>query len=401
MRVLMFGWEYPPFNSGGLGVACQGLARSLVNQGIELIFVLPKNHGTIKEPFQFIYADIPNVKLIEINSALMPYLTSEKYSHLKSEHAGWIYADTLYEEVARYAAVAKKIASSLNFDLVHAHDWLTFSAGVAAQNVSHKPFVAQVHATEVDRTGNIHQVNPRVYDLEKSGTEAANRVISVSNFTKQNLIHHYGIAGSKIDVIHNGVDADRYHLDTPLDDGLVSLKKLGYKIVLFLGRITLQKGVDYLVEAANRALKVDDKIVFVIVGSGDMEGKIMSQVASCGISDKFIFPGFLREEERSAVYKTADLFIMPSVSEPFGLTALESLLHNTPVIISKQSGVSEVIHHALKVDFWDIDEMADQILSALNYRSLNRTMAINGKREALMCSWDKAAEKCIKVYQSI
>jgi len=397
----MFGWEYPPFNSGGLGVACQGLARALVNQGVELTFVLPKNHGSIKEPFKFIYADIPNVKLIEINSSLMPYLTSEKYRHLRSNQPGWIYANTLYEEVARYAAVAKSLANSLDFDLVHAHDWLTFGAGIAAQEVSHKPFIAQVHATEIDRTGNIDLVNPHVFDLEKSGALAANKVISVSNFTKQNLVNHYGISASKIDVVHNGVDPDRYYLDVSLDEGLINLKKLGYKVVLYLGRITLQKGIDYLVKAADLALKVDKKIVFVIVGSGDMEGEIMRLVAERGISDKFIFPGFLREKERSSIYKTADLFIMPSVSEPFGLTALESLLHGTPVIISKQSGVSEVLHHALKVDFWDIEEMADQILSAVNHSSLRKTMTQNGKKEVIMCNWDKAAQKCLSIYKSI
>jgi glycogen(starch) synthase len=401
MKVLMFGWEYPPHNSGGLGIACQGLARSLVAQGVELLFVLPKRLGPIKAPFRVIYANVPDVTLVEINSLLLPYSTPEQYEHLQAAYPGKIYASSLFEEVNRYAAIASEIAKKEDFDLIHSHDWLTFGAGISAKKVKHTPLIAHVHATEVDRTGSIHKVNPHVYQKESEGLSNADKIISVSELTKNNLVSYYNAPPEKIEVVHNGVDRSNYCLSAGKDSGLIMLKSMGYKIILFVGRITLQKGPDYLVEAAKIVLKEYPKAIFVIVGSGDMEGQIMQQVAACGISGNFLFPGFLRGEELSQVYRTADVFVMPSVSEPFGLTPLESLLHGTPVIISRQTGVSEVLHHALKVDFWDTQEMADKILSVISHKSLRTTLGKNGHREACLCTWDKAAQSCIQIYNSI
>lgn len=395
MKVLMFGWEYPPFNSGGLGVACQGLARALSAQGVDLIFVLPKRLGNFGESFRFLFADSSAPSALAVNSLLVPYLTSKKYSRLRSGQPGF-YGDTLLEEVARYAELAASLAQKVSFDLIHAHDWLTFSAGMAAKKVSGKPFIAHVHATEVDRTAG--HVNQAIYDRERAGLHAADRIISVSEFTRQILIHQYGLSPDKIAVVHNGLDPANYAPRTPPDQALQSLKRLGFKIVLFVGRLTIMKGPDHLVSAAQKVIAHEPKAVFVIVGSGDLEGPLMHQVAAAGLSDKFLFPGFLRGEALSAVYKAADLFVMPSVSEPFGLTPLESLLHRTPVIVSKQSGVSEVLNHALKVDFWDTEELADKILSVIHYPSLQKVLRQNGTREARLCTWDQAARKCLQIY---
>ncbi len=399
MKVLMFGWEFPPFNSGGLGVACQGLARALVGKGVELIFVLPKRLDIKGEPFRIIYAE-DKLSLVAINSLLVPYITSDKYGKARGCFGkNCDYASSLLEEVRRYAALAAGIAKKESFDVIHAHDWLSFAAGLAAKEVSGKPLIVHVHATEVDRTAG--KVNELIYANERHGLEKADKIITVSDFTKQMLVDYYGIYPDKVSVVHNGIDLASYNLDAPSDFSLTKLKKSGFKIVLYVGRITIQKGPDYLVWAAKKVLEYQPKTMFVIVGSGDMEGQIMNQVASLGISDKFLFPGFLRGRELSEVFKSADLFVMPSVSEPFGLTCLESLAHGIPVIVSKQSGVSEVLDHALKVDFWDVDEMADKILSVLKHKSLKKTLEQNGQKEALMNTWDKSAQKCLNIYNSL
>ncbi|OGM32476.1 hypothetical protein A2803_03330 [Candidatus Woesebacteria bacterium RIFCSPHIGHO2_01_FULL_44_21] len=397
MKVLMFGWEYPPYNSGGLGVACQGLAKALVAQNIELVFVLPKRLGDFAEPFRFRFANIGNLSITEINSLLVPYITSEKYKLLANGvEPGGQYCSTLFEEVKRYALLAKRIAESESFDVVHAHDWLSFGAGIAASAAKHTPFVAHVHATEVDRTAG--KPNRYIFEREREGVLAADKVVSVSGFTKQVLVNEYGIDPGKIEVVHNGISVNKYSGGV---SGIEELKKLGYKIVLFVGRITIMKGADYLLYAAKKVLTYDPKVIFVIAGAGDMEGQIMRQAAELGISNKVLFPGFLRGSELSAAYASADLFVMPSVAEPFGMVPLESLLHGTPVLISKTSGVSEVLKNALKTDFWDVEDMADKILSVIKYKSLHDELAVNGARDASVCNWEAAANKCIGIYNSL
>lgn len=397
MRILMFGWEFPPYNSGGLGVACQGLARALKERNIDLIFVLPKYLGNISENFKMVYANVPDISILAVNSLLTPYISSEKYEKLRRELGDSVYGNTLFEEVRRYGLVAKRIAQKEPHDIIHAHDWLSFSAGIGAKSVSSKPFVAHVHATEVDRTAG--NVNKYIYDREREGVYTADRVLSVSQFTKDTLVNHYSLNSNKITVVHNGIDRASYQTQVAKNIGLEKLKKRGYKIVLYVGRITIMKGPDYFVNAARIVLKARPKTIFVVVGSGDMEGAIMNQVAALGISDKFLFPGFLRGKELSQVFKSADLFVMPSISEPFGLTPLESLIHGTPVIVSNQSGISEVLSHVFKVDFWDTEEMADKILCTLNHSCLHHVLAENGQREASLVTWDKAADKCISVYK--
>lgn len=397
----MFGWEYPPHNSGGLGVACQGLANALAAKNVELTFVLPKRLNVRSDRFRFRFANVPDMDVIEIDSLLVPYITSGKYEALirsgLDPHGN--YGSTLFEEVKRYAILARGIAKREQFDIVHAHDWLTYGAGIAAKEVKSKPLVAHIHATEVDRTaGNPNQF---IYNAEKKGFETADKIVAVSDFTRKIIAKEYGIGEGKIEVAHNGIDSGNYQTNVGNDYGISELKKLGYKIVLAYGRITIMKGFDHLVDAANIVVKHRPKTIFVIMGSGDMEGQIMKQVADYGLSNNILFPGFLRGKELSAVINAADLFVMPSVSEPFGLTSLESLLHGTPAIVSRQSGVSEVLHNVMKVDFWDVEEMADQILSVLEYDGLKKEMATNGHREAELQTWDKAADKVISVYNSL
>lgn len=393
----MFGWEFPPHNSGGLGVACYGLARALANQNVEIIFVLPKKLDIRADFLRLVFAGLPNVDVKGVNSLLYPYITSASYlKHARDCFQG-IYGASLLEEVARYARLAAEIAKTETFDIIHAHDWLSFGAGVEAKKVSGKPLVVHFHATEFDRSGG-NNVNPDVYEIEREGIENADKVIAVSSFTKNLLSEKYFADSNKVEVVHNGVEANTLYDSGSDKNNLKSLKKAGYKIVLYLGRITLQKGPDYFVKMAKKVLEYYPKVIFVVVGSGDMERQMIEETAWLGISDKFIFTGWLKDHEKGKVYEAADLVVMPSVSEPFGIVPLESLLKGTPVLVSKQSGVSEVLSHALKTDFWDVDDMADKVLGVLNHKSLHDTLRDNGQLEARQCTWDKAAKKVIDIY---
>lgn len=386
----MFGWEYPPHNSGGLGVACQGITRSLSERGYEVIFVMPKKLDVSSPWARMVFAERPeHVVEYAVNSPITPYVTSSKY---RRESHGGIYEGNLFDEVGRYRKMGAVIAKEEQFDVIYAHDWLSFGAGVEAKRATGKPFIAHVHATEFDRSGGADGVNSHVYAVEKEGMEVADRVVAVSEFTKQIIVQKYGIPAEKVRVVYNGIDDST----APQGAGLKRLRHLknsGYKIVLFLGRITLQKGPDYFLRAAKQVLAREPKVMFVISGSGDMEGQIMQLAGNLGISNNVLFTGFLSGSERHEIYTSADLFVMPSVSEPFGITPLESMKLGTPVLISKQSGVSEVVRHALKVDFWDIDEMANKILSVVGHGALREALAENAKKEADRITWADAALK--------
>lgn len=393
LKVLMFGWELPPFNSGGLGVACYGLSKAL-SKNADILFVLPRKMDVDVKFAKLLFAN--NIKITEIDSPLMPYMTSAEYARLETDET--IYGRNLFEEVKRYALEARKIAQREQFDIIHAHDWLSFEAGIAAKEVSGKPLVVQLHSTEYDRCGG-QNLNQAVYDIEKRGMEKADRVIGVSRLTKKIVEEQYLIPAEKVFAVHNRINADEYTDVT--DDRIFQIKKDGKKIVLFAGRITLQKGPEYFLQVARKVLEYDTNVLFVMAGSGDMEYKIMDDAAIMGISDKVLFTGFLRGKELAHVFSLADVFVMPSVSEPFGIAALESIIHGTPVIVSKQSGVSEVVQNALKVDFWDIDEMTNKILSVLNHNSLRETLKENGKNEVGIFSWDQAAQECLNLYNDL
>lgn len=389
----MFGWELPPFNSGGLGVACYGLSKAL-SKNVDILFVLPRKMDVDVNFAKVLFAN--NIKITTIDSPLMPYMTSGEYSRLETDET--IYGRNLFEEVKRYALEARKIAQREKFDIIHAHDWLSFEAGMAAKEVSNKPLVVQLHSTEYDRCGGLN-LNQAVYEIEKKGMENADKVIGVSNLTKSIIEEHYGIPSEKVFAVHNRINADEYNDE--VDDRIFQIKKDGKKIVLFAGRITLQKGPEYFLQVAKKALDYDKNILFIMAGSGDMEYKIMNDAAVMGISDKVLFTGFLRGKELTHIFSLADVFVMPSVSEPFGIAALESIVHGTPVIVSKQSGVSEVVQNALKVDFWDVDEMTNKILSVLNHSSLKETLSENGKNEVGIFSWDQAANECLRLYNDL
>lgn len=403
MKVLMFGWEFPPFNTGGLGTACYGLTKGLNKKGTEVIFVLPHADPLIKSDFvKIMSADVSKgLKKIGINSLIKGYMDSKEYHteyqkdfiRFGNKKNSIIYGENLFEEVQRYAEKARFIATLEDYDVIHAHDWMTYLAGIEAKKVSGKPLVLHIHATEFDRTGD----NPNQYvcDIEKIGFDFADKIVAVSNFTKNKVINHYGIDPNKIEVVHNAVEFN----DNKFCKEEFKIKD-GEKIVLFLGRITIQKGPDYFVYAAKKVLDINPNIKFVIAGSGDMEPFIIEKVAEMGISDKVLFTGFLRGKDIDRAYQMADLYVMPSVSEPFGITPLEAMRNNTPVIISKQSGVSEVISHCLKVDFWDIDQLANKIVSVLNYPELQECLVENGANEVKKFNWELPAEKCIEVYKN-
>ena len=389
----MFGWELPPFNSGGLGVACYGLSKAMAKNA-DILFVLPRKVNVSSDHMKLLFAN--NIKVTTIDSPLTGYMTPTGYKLLNEDIT--VYGSNLFEEVMRYAMEARKIAMNEDYDIIHAHDWLSFPAGIAAKEVSGKPLVVQLHSTEYDRCGGLN-LNQGVYDIEKKGMEYADRVIGVSNLTKQIIQEHYGIPESKVFTVHNRINADEYNQE--VEDKIFMIKKDGKKIVLFAGRITLQKGPDYFLQTARKVLDYEQNVLFVMAGSGDMEYKMMQDAASMGISDKVIFTGFLRGKELSHIFKMADIFVMPSISEPFGIAALESIVHGTPVILSKQSGVSEVVQNALKVDFWDIDEMANKILAILGHDSLHHTLRENGESEVRVFSWDTAAQECLDIYRQV
>jgi len=382
----MLGWEFPPFISGGLGTACYGLTRAMGQLGIEIIFCLPRmvdnrytTHVRVLTPDRqtsLKFNDLKNVTFRTIKSPLQPYSTPNIYQRRIEETArqrrgmhggnvgsafigGMHYSGDMYNEVHRYAAVAAELAADEQFDIVHAHDWMTYPAGIVVAATSGKPLIVHIHSTEFDRSG--ENVNQMVYDIEREGMERADRIITVSYFTRSIIISRYGISGEKVEVVHNGVERN----------GNWSLAETGIdkneKIVLFLGRITMQKGPEYFLRAAKKVLEVMDNVKFVMAGSGDLMYRAVEMAAELGIGQKVLFTGFLQGKEVQKIYEMADLYVMPSVSEPFGIAPLEALNNDVPVIISKQSGVSEVLMHALKVDFWDINEIANKIIAVLKH----------------------------------
>jgi glycosyltransferase involved in cell wall biosynthesis len=305
--------------------------------------------------------------------------------------AGSHYGHDLFGEVQRYASLASEIARGEQFDVVHAHDWMTFPAGLAVAAVSGKPLVVHVHSTEFDRAG--MGVDSRIYDIERRGMHGAMKVICVSHLTRNQCIHHYGVDASKIDVVYNAVETN----GNSFDPEKYAIHR-DEKLVLFLGRITMQKGPEYFLAAAKKVIEVMDNVKFVMAGSGDMIRRVIEMAGAMGIGDKVLFTGFLRGGDVDKVFKMADLYVMPSVSEPFGIAPLEAMSHDVPVIISKQSGVSEVLTHALKVDFWDIEEMANKIIAVLRHPPLASTLRQHGSFEVNKMSWLDSASSCIEVY---
>ncbi|MCA9382759.1 glycosyltransferase family 4 protein [Candidatus Dojkabacteria bacterium] len=408
IKLLTFGWEYAPIVTGGLGVVCRDLSKSLAAQGVDVSFVLPK----LPKQVSVDYLDIINaseieiteqtVKHIQVDTLLTPYASYDVYNKqltaLKkrldlSEDAGSLYGYDLFNEIERYAARAYDIAKEVNPDVIHAHDWMTFKAGINAKRATGKPLITHIHATEYDRSGG----NPymEIVNYERMGMVYADRVFAVSEKTKNTIVEQYMIPEDKITVIHNAVpyNGERASTVVPAD------KK--EKIVLFLGRMSVQKGADYLLKAAEKVLKIHKDVKFVFVGAGDMLKYLIDMSIDLGISQNVVFTGYMSHEEVDKAYHYADLFVMPSVSEPFGITSLEAIRNGTPVLMSKQSGASEVVSNALKVDFWDTEEMANKILAVLMHESLAETLIDNGYSDLERLSWDKQAKKVIDIYKEL
>ncbi|MFC1781749.1 glycosyltransferase family 4 protein [Planctomycetota bacterium] len=426
MKIFMLGWEFPPFISGGLGTACYGLTRAMDQLGLEVTFVLPKlvegkyaTHVNLLTPaskktsYSVKYNELKNVKFHTISSPLQPYTEQEIYQHrieesLRQKHITYSehslssaqpvkstdYSTDMYTEVHRYAAITAELSQYEQFDIVHAHDWMTYPAGIAVSAISGKPLVVHVHSTEFDRSG--EHVNQTIYDIERQGMERADKVIAVSHFTRNIIISRYGISGDKVEVVYNGVERNG-NWNTLDSTGITKDEK----IVLFLGRITMQKGPEYFLHAAKKVLEVMDNVKFVMAGSGDLMHRSIELAAELNIGQKVLFTGFLRGEDVQKIYKMADLYVMPSVSEPFGIAPLEALDNDVPVIISKQSGVSEVLMHALKVDFWDVTEIANKIIAVLKYPPLQMTLRSHGNFEVRKLRWSDSAEKCLRIYNEM
>ncbi|MBN2455512.1 MAG: glycosyltransferase family 4 protein [Sedimentisphaerales bacterium] len=426
MKVFMLGWEFPPFISGGLGTACYGLTKAMDQLGVEVIFCLPQGvddryttHVKLLTPQSQAQAQVKsptsqlkNITFRRISSPLQPYSTSGSYQQQRIEQlirekqikaggpgpesvAGFDYGGDMYAEVHRYAAIAAELAQTEHFDIVHAHDWMTYPAGIAAAAICRKPLVVHIHSTEFDRSG--ENVNQMIYDIERRGLHAADKVIAVSYFTRNIVISRYGVAGEKVEVVHNGVEKNG-NGDWPLAKTGIDKNE---RIVLFLGRITMQKGPEYFLRAAKKVLEVMDNVKFVMAGSGDLIYRSVEMAAELGIGHKVLFTGFLQGEDVQRIYKMADLYVMPSVSEPFGIAPLEALNNDVPVIISKQSGVSEVLMHALKVDFWDVDEIANKIVAVLKYPPLRLTLRDYGNYEVRKLRWTDTAQKCLRIYEDM
>jgi len=425
MKVLMFGWEFPPHISGGLGTACYGLTKGLSNfKDIEIVFVVPKAYGdedqssmrligagdvqiTKKKIFFNDYQS--KIDYFEVDSAIVPYTDPEEFWQLKStrysnrtkfvetDDFGKIkfsgkYGSNLINEIYNYAIVAETIAQDNDFDIIHAHDWLAYPAGIAAKKVSGKPLVIHVHATDFDRSGG--SVNPQVYAIEKEGMDAADKIITVSNLTRQIVIEKYGINPKKVITVYNAVEPVNLEKKQALKKGMED------KVVTFLGRITMQKGPEYFIEAAYKVLKRTKNVRFVMAGSGDMMNAMIRRAAQLKITDHFHFTGFLRGDDVFHMFSMSDVYVMPSVSEPFGISPLEAMQSDVPVIISKQSGVAEILKHAIKIDFWDVNAMADAIYSIVKYPALSTEFKKHTRIEVDNLQWKNSAKNVRDIYMA-
>jgi glycosyltransferase involved in cell wall biosynthesis len=394
VNVLMFGWELPPHNSGGLGVACYGLTKGLASQGINISFALPRQLP-VDVPFMNVLDhSLQGVSVTAINAMITPYITASSYhAHIQSLGLAPFYSPSLYDEAHHFATLAAAWTPSQNHELIHVHDWMTFPAGMKAKSISGNPLITHVHATEFDRTGG--SVDSRIADLEYRGLTAADKVIAVSHYTKNMINKHYSIPKDKIAVVHNGID--------PVDFSPQDIRRIfpHDKIVLYVGRLTFQKGVDHYLRSAKEVLKSNPDTVFLVVGDGDMYHQLIMEAAYLEIADRVIFTGFMSGEKLRSIYQMADVFVMPSISEPYGLVALEAIASGVPTIISKQSGVSETMNHVHKVDFWDIHKMASLIRHVLDYPAQSKEMVKLAQKELFHNSWEKAAQKTISIYQTL
>lgn len=422
MKVLMLGWEFPPRIAGGLAVACYGLVRGLVHHGVEVVFVMPLRKGDepaegyrllgaseIEVPFTPAYQEtwLRTVTWYGLGTWLGPYLeqvvtrpgefraswpeeVESSLGSLRLEFSGR-YGPDLLDEVYRYAYVVSHLAEKETFDLIHAHDWLTYLGGIALKEKTGKPLVVHVHATEYDRSG--EAAHPLIREIEQRGMEAADAVVAVSWYTRSIVVEKYGILPEKVWAVHNAVlPKDRKPVEKPS-----SLRK----VVTFLGRVTRQKGPEYFVEAAVRLAPYVPEAHFVMAGTGDLLRPMIHRVAQLRLGARFSFTGFLPPTEVEKLFDLSDVYVMPSVSEPFGISALEALRAGIPVIVSRQSGVAEVLPHALKVDFWDVDGLADLLYGILRYRGIRPFFQRHAQEELAQLQWERSSARIVELYQTL
>jgi glycosyltransferase involved in cell wall biosynthesis len=419
----MFGWEFPPFISGGLGTACYGMTRHLAESGEEVLFVLPKAmEGMPRDGYQMMSAEevwkkrgendfpLPElVTVLTVETALYPYIENREYARMIRRFEGSIpaegkpapsimsmsghYSHNLFEEVQRFAEVGWHLAEQSEFDVIHAHDWMTFPAAMAAKKRSGKPLIAHIHATEYDRTGD--HPNQKIAHLEKIGMEHADRVVAVSHRTKQQLVERYHVDAGKIDVVHNAVSHDK------LVDPLTIKKSFKEKLIIFVGRVTLQKGPEYFLRAAVKVLETHPNYRFVMCGAGDMLPRMIEESAALRIQNRFHFTGFLRGAAVDRLYSMADLFVMTSVSEPFGLTPFEAMRYDVPVIVSRQAGASELLPNSMQVDFWDRDKLATMMIEFCENKELHQHLLEHQKKTLSKMSWRTVAEQLKTIYRKV
>ena len=400
MKILMLGWELPPHNSGGLGVACLNLSRALAKKGAKIDFILPYNAKYPEIEFMDIYSATNidplfrygggSYESLKVEEDIIPTFDNNKMTSIR-------------EIQHEYGKFIEKFIKTHQPDVIHAHDWLTYEAAIRAKQNYHIPLVAHVHATEFDRSG-MNSGNPIIHEIEYEGLMIADKIIAVSELTKRIIHEKYKIPLSKIDVVYNSLDDDyengNYYFNHDYYNYIKSLKSIGFTIVSTVGRFTIQKGLTYLMYAAKKAILKNPKLLFVFAGDGEERNKLIRLAADLGISKNVVFTGFIRGRKLRDIYTISDIFVMSSISEPFGLTALEAAYHSNALILTKQSGVSEIIWSAFKYDFWDENKLANEIYAISSSKTLEKALKENAKEEFIRISWDKIADKCLKIYDN-
>lgn len=397
MKILMLGWELPPHNSGGLGVACYQMAKALSLRGLSIDFVLPYSQTSKKTDYFTIYEAVPVTPEANLAGG-GAYAGTCQICHARDCRHGW--SHDLRARQREYTKYVERMVSREVPDVIHAHDWLTFEAGMRAKELTGQPLIAHVHATEFDRAG-ASSGNPIIHDIEYNGLMMADRAIAVSQATKRLIVDKYRIPADKIEIVHNSIDLQDYPAVEPQDSDYTYLREMqrrGYTVVMTLGRLTIQKGLTYFLQAAKRVLDKNEKVLFLIAGSGELRDELLEQAADLGISHNVLFSGFIRGKRWRDAYRVADIFVMSSISEPFGLTALEAAHYGTAISLSKQAGVGEILHNVLKFDYWDTLKLADQILAMVSHPALAESLRENSYNELQHFSWNEAADKLQQVY---
>ncbi len=398
----MLGWELPPHHTGGMGIVCYQMCQQLAKSGAEIEFVLPYTADFSNIDFMKINPAVPqDVEQVLSGPILGSTYDSQYFEYVMGD--GTSRGAAMDEHQMNYAEYVSKLVLLGDYDVIHAHDWLTFRAALAAKQVSGKPLFVHIHSTEYDRAGGKHG-NPLVEEIEYIGLHLADRIFAVSQTTKDTIIQHYHISADKIEVVHNAMEfrPDELYEDTSDNafKSVAAMQQAGYKVLVSAGRLTIQKGLTYLLQAFRKVVDERPKSLLLIVGSGDQYEELIELAASLGLSGNVIFTGYLNgtgKQWRDS-FRVGDLFVMPSVSEPFGITPFEALAQSTPVLMSKQVGSSEILHHVLKVEYWDVDEMANQILATFDNEALANTLTENGRVEMMNQSWEKSVAHILHHY---